>query len=92
MDIYIQEEFILEAFVLLLAGLFFIQISLCELFQRRKELDEFTRRKFKKIGQYAYSHFAQENKQTAKAKTVEFLKEVDKKGLLNQKYDLIKGA
>ncbi len=92
MDIYTQEEFILEAFVLLIASLFWIQAMICELFQRRKEINEFTRHKFKKIAQYAYSHFAQENRQTARAKTVDFLKEVDKKGLLNQKYDLIKGA
>lgn len=92
MDTFIQEEFILQTFVLIIAGLFLLQIMLCELFQRRKEIDEITKYKLKKIYSVAYKHFFNGNKEETKKQSVKYIKDVYNKKLVNEKYDLIKGV
>lgn len=87
-----NEEFILEAVFLLACFLFLLPFLIAEVFNKRKELDEFTRTKLMKVGRFAYDRFVKEDKSTAKQRTAQFMREVYNNGELNNKYDLIKGA
>lgn len=84
---YISEEFILQNLVLIVFGILFLVCMLGELFQRKEEIDEFTKYKIKKIYKFAYTNFFNRNKKLA----VAYVKDVYKKNLVNEKYDLIRG-
>lgn len=85
-----NEEFILEAVSLLACFLFLLPFLIAEVFNKRKELDEFTRTKLMKVGRFAYDVFEKEDRATAKQRTAQFMREVYQNGELNKKYDLIK--
>ena len=83
---YIQEEYILQSFVLIGFVSLILVALITELNEKRKKIDEFTYYKMKKIFKYAYLNIFEMDKQ----KTVEFMKEIKRKNLVNEKYDLIK--
>lgn len=98
MNTYILEEFILQNIVLVIFGIGFIlacigeYTCICEYIQRKDELDEISKLKLKKIFKFTYNIFYNGNKEETKQKTISFCKEVQRKRLINEKYDLIKGA
>jgi hypothetical protein len=92
MNTFIQEEFILQNILLIVFGLGFVVACINELFQRRDEIDEISKQKLKKIYKFTYNIFYNGNKEETKQKTISFCKEVRKRNLINEKYDLIKGA
>lgn len=92
MSTYILEEFILQNIVLVIFGIGFVIACIGELFQRRDEIDDISKQKLKKIYKSAYNIFWNGNKEETKQKTISFCKEVHRKRLINEKYDLIKGA
>lgn len=88
-----NEEFILQSIVIAIWIICIITAMIFELFRRRKEIDDITKIKLKRITLFAFKHFIQkETKENAKKKAISFAKEVLKNNELNQKYDLIKGA
>lgn len=89
---YIQEEFIMQNIVLIIFGIFFLIALVGELFQRKNELDDIAKMKLKKIYQFAYVRLFNGNREETKKNTIAFCKEVHRKRLVNEKYDLIKGA
>lgn len=84
-----NEDFIYEAIALAATLLFLLPFLASELINRRKTLDEFTRKKLMKIGRYAYDVFEKENKSTARQRTAQFMRDVYNSGELNNKYDLL---
>ena len=92
MNTFIQEEFILQNIVLVIFGIGFIIACINEYIQRKQELDEISQLKLKKIFKFAYKVFDNGNKEETKKKTISFCKEIQRKRLINEKYDLIKGA
>lgn len=92
MNTYILEEFILQNIVLVIFGIGFILVCINEYIQRKDELDEISQLKLKKIFKFAYNVFWNGNKEETKQKTISFCKEVRRRNLINEKYDLIKGA
>lgn len=85
---YIQEEYILQCFVLIGFVSLLLVALITELNEKRKKIDEFTYYKMKKIFKYVYLNVFNGNKE----QTVEFMKEIKRKNLVNEKYDLIKEA
>ena len=83
---YLQEEYILQSFVLIFFVSLLLVALITELNEKRKKIDEFTYYKMKKIFKYVYLNVFDMDKQ----KTVEFMKEIKRKNLVNEKYDLIK--
>jgi hypothetical protein len=92
MSTYILEEFILQNIVLVIFGIGLVIACINEYIQRKQELDEISQLKLKKIFKFAYNVFWNGNKEETKQKTISFCKEVKKRNLINEKYDLIKGA
>ncbi len=94
MDIqtFIQEEFIMESYVLLLFFSMLLVALFKELLEKKKQIDDLTKFKLKKIYSFAYAHFFNGNKEETKKQTVNYLKDIYNKKLVNEKYDLIKGA
>ena len=93
MNTYILEEFILQNIVLVIFGIGFIIACINEYIQRKQELDEISQLKLKKIFKFAYNNiFWNESKEERKQKTISLCKEIQRKRLINEKYDLIKGA
>lgn len=88
MDVFIQEEYIIEAFVIIVFGCVFLAGFIFELIDRRKEIDEFSRFKMKKIFKYVYFNLFDRDKE----ETIKYMREIKNKNLINEKYDLIKGA
>lgn len=92
MSTHILEEFILQNILLVFFGIGFICACVNEYTQRKDELDEISKLKLKKIFKFAYNVFWNGNKEETKKKTISFCKEIQKRNLINEKYDLIKGA
>ena len=93
MNTFIQEEFILQNILLIVFGLGFVIACVSEYIHRKQELDELTQYKLKKIFKFAYNNiFSDGNKEERKQKTISLCKEIQRKRLINEKYDLIKGA
>ena len=92
MNTYILEEFILQNILLVFFGIGFVIACIGEYIERKQELDEISQLKLKKIFKFAYNVFWNGNKEETKQKTISFCKEVHRKRLINEKYDLIKGA
>ena len=92
MSTYILEEFILQNIVLVVFGIGFILACVNEYIQRKQELDEISKQKLKKIYKFTYDILYNGDKEETKQKTISFCKEVHRKRLINEKYDLIKGA
>ena len=88
-----NEEIILQSFVVALWIVGLLIAMICELYNRRKEFDDLTKFKLKKVTLFAFKHFLQnDSKKEAKRKAISFAKEVLKNNELNQKYNLVKGA
>lgn len=83
---YIQEEYILQCFVLIFFVSLLLVALITELNEKRKKIDEFTYYKMKKIFKYVYLNIFEMDKE----KTVAYMKEIKRKNLVNEKYDLIK--
>ena len=92
MNTHILEEFILQNILLVFWGIGFILACINEYIQRKDELDEISKQKLKKIYKFTYNILYNGNKEETKQKTISFCKEVHRKRLINEKYDLIKGA
>lgn len=93
MSTHILEEFILQNILLVFFGIGFICVCVNEYTQRKDELDEISKQKLKKIFKFAYNNiFWNESKEERKQKTISLCKEIQRKRLINEKYDLIKGA
>ena len=92
MSTHILEEFILQNILLVFFGIGFIVTCINEYVERKQELDEISQLKLKKIFKFAYKVFDNGNKEQTKKKTISFCKEVRRRNLINEKYDLIKGA
>lgn len=92
MSTHIYEEFILQNIVLVIFGIGFVIACIGEYIERKQELDEISQLKLKKIFKFAYNVFWNGNKEETKQKTISFCKEVRRRNLINEKYDLIKGA
>jgi hypothetical protein len=93
MNTFIQEEVILQNILLIVFGLGFVVACITEYIQRKQELDEISQLKLKKIFKFAYNNiFWNESKEERKQKTISLCKEIQRKRLINEKYDLIKGA
>ena len=82
---YIQEEYILQSFVLIGFVSLLLVALITELNEKRKKIDEFTYYKMKKIFKYAYLNVFNGNKE----QTVKYMKEIKRNNLINEKYDLI---
>lgn len=84
---YISEEFILQNIALIIFSMFILVAMVNEYFNRQKDIDEITKFKLKKLYKFAYTHFFNRNKKLA----LQYIKDVHKKNLVNEKYDLIRG-
>lgn len=85
---YLQEEYILQSFVLIGFVSLLLVAFITELNEKRKKIDEFTYYKMKKIFKYVYLNVFNGNKE----QTVKYMKEIKRNNLINEKYDLIKEA
>lgn len=90
MNTYIQEEFVLQGLTIVAFILFLIPFLIAELSKKKYRMDEFTKYRFKKVMIVAYQNFLSVDKSTAKEKTIDFIKDIDRKNLLNEKYDSIR--
>jgi hypothetical protein len=88
MNTYIHEEFILQNIVLITFAILFIVALISELICNQKKIDEFSKFKMKKIFKFAYFNLFNQDKE----ETIKYMKEIYRKDLINEKYDLIKGA
>ena len=88
--LWIQEEYIMESYVLLFFGFLFLCAMFGELVQNLKEkkIDDLTLFKMKKIFKYAYLYVFDRDKE----KTVKYMREIQKKNLVDEKYKLLKGV
>lgn len=89
-SIWIQEEFIMQNLVLLFFGFLLLCALFNELVQNIKEkrIDDLKLHKMKKIFKYAYLYVFDRDKE----KTVKYMKEIQKKNLVDEKYKLLKGV
>lgn len=93
MDTFIYEEYILQTIVVIIFTICLLVAVIIELIEENKPIiDDLTKKKLKKIYQFAYELNFNGNKEEAKRKSIAFVKEVHKKKLINEKYDLIKGV
>lgn len=88
--LWIQEEFIMQNYVLLFFGFLLLCALFNELVQNIKEkrIDDLTLFKMKKIFKYAYLNVFDRDKE----KTVAYMKEIKRKNLVDEKYKLLKGV
>lgn len=88
--LWIQEEFIMQNLVLLFFGFLLLCALFNELVQNIKEkrIDDLTLFKMKKIFKYAYLYVFDRDKE----KTVAYMKKIQKKNLVDEKYKLLKGV
>lgn len=92
METYILEEFLLQKISIISFVVFMIPFAIKEILNKlkKRKIDFFSKYKYKKIALKAYPNFYAKNPQTAKQETAEFLREIYKNNLLNEKYDLLK--
>ena len=88
---YIQEEFILQGITLAFFLVFFLAEMISELIERKKTvIDDLTKRKIKKLYQFAYVRLFNGNVAETKKNAKTFCKDLYKKNLIDEKYDLMK--
>lgn len=88
---YIQEEYILEFWVMIPFTIGIIMACIVDLFEKSQmRMDELTYLKCKRIMQFAYQKLFSEDPKTAKDQAVKLTKEFYKNNLINEKYAILR--